>query len=351
MPAIHENITLNESFSTAMPENPQIYVIHIGKAGGTTLINSLQLGRVQSRQIKCRMKNTTSIGEDDDSCFNFLPRDSQLARHTIGYFHMWGVDRSNAERRWLLQSTNVFLFTVRDPIDRLISTYNYHRDYYRNATKYPQYKTFYTKCFPGGLDAMIDTLRNGTNKPCTKLGVKALTGGSGGGWHFQLNYQHYKKYSIDAWPNHSIAVIRTESMWEDLVHLDQVIGGEGELQGEGYKHTHGSEKYVVPYSDHLSPSNAVFLCCLIYQEMKAYQLMILKALNLDNLQKRKTLSDLMNHCQIKASKETDNMLGEPFSWNAFRHGQTCSDSLGDIKNEHMQDYATSWVRMARGYVK
>ena len=120
MPAIHEKITLNESFSTAMPENPQIYVIHIGKAGGTTLINSLQLGRVQSRQIKCRMKNTTSIGEDDDSCFNFLPRDSQLARHTIGYFHMWGVDRSNAERRGCCRAQMFFYL----PLEiRLIGLY------------------------------------------------------------------------------------------------------------------------------------------------------------------------------------------------------------------------------------
>lgn len=334
----------------SMPENPRIYIIHVGKAGGISLINSLQLiDRMLSDEIQCRM-NKTRDGEDDDACFSPTSDDSQLARHTIGYFHMWGVNRPEDERRWLLKKTNTFLFTARDPIDRLISSYNYHRDYFQNTTKHANYKRFYKDCFPRGLDAMIDILRNDKDNSCTKLGLRALTGGFGGGWHFELNYQYYKKYSMDAWPNHAVAVVRTEHMQQDLAQLDELLGGKGQFKDE--KHAHGSGRYAVPYSAHLSPSNTVFLCCLIYREMEAYQTMILKAFNLDDFQKRDSLSNLLNRCQIKKASEGNDLLQKPFPWASFRLGETCTGFLGDVENERKPgaDYVTTLLQSARGYV-
>lgn len=317
--------------SMLMPKNPRIYLIHVGKAGGMSLINSLRLGRTLG-SVKC-MVNKTRHGEDDTSCYNHLPGDSQLTRHIMGYFHMWGAALPKEERSWLLNNTNIFLFTLRNPIDRLISTYNYHRELYDNVTKYPRYKKFHKDCFPDGLGAMVDVLQNGTDIVCTKLGVDTLSGRSSqsgaGGWHFLLNYQHYKKYTLDKWPNHTVAAIRTENMWDDVMQLDQMLGGTGAFgKVAGWKHTHGSEKYIVPYNDDISPSNTLFLCCLVYEEIETYQLMILKAVNLHDSQKRQVLSNLMKQCQIKTTGTEP--LEEPFSWESFHQGETCIDSLVNI---------------------
>lgn len=321
LPSPNANVTIEtERFSTTiMPEKPRVYFIHVGKAGGMTLVTSLKLLRTVAA-VGCSLNNK---GEDGyNSCYSHLPGDSQLRRHTMGYFHMSGSRYTKEGKDWLLNNTNVFLFTVRDPIDRLISAYNYHRNEYKNFTKHRRYKPFYNQCFPGGLDAMVDTLRKGSDTMCTKLGLNVLSRGDGrGGSHFKCNYQYYKKYTIDAWPNHTVAVIRTEQMWEDTIYLDKVLGGTGEFQSAGSKYTHGSENYTASAS--LSQSNAFYLCCLIYQELEAYQQMILGAFNLNDSQKHETLSNLLNRCQIKASDKV--MLEEPFSWEEFGQGRTCPE--------------------------
>jgi hypothetical protein len=120
-------------------------------------------------------------------------------------------------------------------------------------------------------------------------------------------------------------------MWEDVIHLDQVLGGTGNYgKMEGFKVTHGSENFTGAHSTDISTSNTVFLCCLISREIEVYQQMILKALNLDDEQKRETLNDLLGRC-LTTSEEKD-VLQHPFSWRAFRQGEICSDPLSNLSD-------------------
>jgi len=89
--------------------------------------------------------------------------------------------------------------------------------------------------------------------------------------------------------------------------------------------SHGSEKFTFPhYSTDISTSNTALLWCWIYREMEVYQQIILKALNLDDEQKRVTLNDLLSRCLI-IPKEKD-VLKHPFSWKTFRQGGMCEKS-------------------------
>jgi hypothetical protein len=339
----------------AMPLNPLIYFIHVGKTGGTTLVKSLQLNRTVGA-VKCmvtklnrgRRRQDAGLGYYGDKipCYKHSQNESQLVRHIAGFFHMRGVGLSHEERTWLLNNTNVFLFAIRDPIDRIISSYNYHINTYHNATQFPQFQPFYTQCFDGGLNAMVDTLENGppnlskllelflkgNGKACAKMGVDALSGhGPQGGFHFRLNYQYYKGYTVDEWPGHAVAVIRTEEMWADIIHLDHILNGTGDFSKHlGFKDTHGSEDYLVPYRSDIDVSNAIFLCCLIFKEMEAYQQLVLSAINLDDTQKRETLNNLLSRCHIKALK--NDPVNHPFSWRAFRRGRICTGSLHHVRN-------------------
>lgn len=291
------------------------------------------------------MVNKSLVGEDNSSCYSHSPIASQLERCTLGYYHMWGFGLDEEERMWLLNNTNVFLFTVREPIDRLISAYNFHRNLFYAGDTANQYPLFYKECFPHGLDATVNTLRYEASKACKKLGVEVLRGEKfhGGGRHFRLNYEYYRRKTIDIRPNHAIAVIRTEQLWEDVIHLDGVLGGTGDFgKSHGVKNNHGSDSYNVPYSADLSASNAIFLCCLIFKEMEAYQQLILRAVNLDDTQKRETLNHLLHRCQIKASE--NDPLNHPFQWQIFRQGRTCIGALERVMTSaDKADVNFEWV--------
>ncbi len=353
---------VQEASNISMPKSPRIYLIHVGKAGGTTLTRALMLDNttasgynVAARAVKCMVEKETksrfssglfskrNVGPDRNigdweqgtsACYKYPPGISQLTRHTLGVYHMQGHPYSNEEKAWLLHNTNMFLFTVRDPIERLVSAYNYHRNqfksYYRLVGGFPQYAKFYEQCFPVGLDAMIDDLRNGTSVECVTMGMKALLGKIGdGGDHFEFNYEHYWKYALGQRPNYPVAVLRIEHVWEDVIHLDQDLGGTGNFSNvEGSKFSHGSEKFTEPRDTDIGISNTVFLCCLISHEIELYQLLILKALNLADEQKRETLNDLLNRCHIQ-TREND-VLDHPLSWPVFRRGEECSGLLGNV---------------------
>ena len=172
-----------------VPDDPRIHFIHIGKAGGITFEGSLGLHR-KIGEVKCNVRNK----DGTNNCSVNKAKDSQLFNHTIGKYHMWGGNYNKEEKEWMLNNSNVFLYTVRHPIDRLISTYNYHRDYYSNATQFAGFAKFHHECFPSGMDHMISTLQksNDTERSCIDLGKKVLTAQiRSGGWHFQLGYEFY----------------------------------------------------------------------------------------------------------------------------------------------------------------
>ena len=315
------------TLSLVVPANPLIYFIHVGKAGGTTLVTALRLKEIAggsgTHGVLCMDKRGIS------SCYNHSSGVSQLTQHTLGYFHAKGGGRKNRKgRAWLLNNTNMFLFNVRDPIGRLISAFNYHRQCpYRRGRKcgYGQ-DPICRMCFSEGFSEMVETLQNGVVE-CSKIGVDALLGRIGScGDHFEFNYEHYWKYSVGQRPDHAIAVVRMEHMWDDIIQLDQLFGGTGNFGTfQEVKITHRSEKNAVFLSTDISDTNTIFLCCLIAREIEIYQQLILKAWNLDAIQKRKSLNNLLDRCLIEPSGD---ILELPFSWKGFQLGATCRKSLG-----------------------
>ena len=189
-----------------------------------------------------------------------------------------------------------------------------------------KYKRF-IDCFPLGINDTVNVLRtriphNNTEKQCGTLGLNILKGKTfGGGPHFKLNYNFYNEYTIKKYINHSVAVIRTEYMWDDIIKLEKALGGLGDFKSVGFKHSHGSEKYEL--DARISIPNTIYLCCLLYEDIEIYQQLIMKSINLNGLQKRESLSNLMTRCQINEMNGTD-LLDEPFSWEAYSKSSTCN---------------------------
>ena len=310
-----------------MPNDTRIEFIHIGKTGGVTILKSFDLFRKRS-EVKCivakpRVNTTANISP----CNTNRAHDSKIYNHTIGHYHMYGANMKKDEKDWLLHNSNTFLYTIRGPIARIISADNYHREEYNTMDNYKlKYKRF-VDCFPLGINDTVNVLRtriphNNTEKQCGTLGENVLKGKTfGGGPHFKLNYNFYNNYTIKKYINHSVAVIRTEYMWDDIIKLEQALGGSGNFKNIGFKHSHGSEKYGM--DARLSIPNKIYLCCLLHEDIEIYQQLILKSINLNGLQKKESLSNLMTRCQINEMEGID-LLDEPFSWTVYSKSTTCN---------------------------
>lgn len=361
LPPIVNNSILTSS-TIIVPKNPRIYFIHVGKAGGTTVVTALRLKEIAGNSsvhhgILCKDKRGISYCYNQSSSSDDI---SQLTQHILGYFHMKGGGKNRKYqkgRTWLLKKSNMFLFNVRSPIERLISAFNYHQHcpYPHLVTRGCGQDSICKRCFNAqDFNAMIEStsrkhLTIATNEECSTIGMDALLGRFNScGNHFQFNYAHYWKYAIGQRPNHSVAVVRMEHMWDDISQLDQLLGGTGNfgtVHGTKITHRENSNKTTLFDTDggnnistRISDTNRIFLCCLIAQEIEIYQQLILKAWNLLANQKYDSLSDMLNQCLIKPSENY--VLDYPFSWKAFQQGATCQKSLRWHASSQAEEQAT-----------
>jgi hypothetical protein len=126
--------------TTDTVQGPIILMIHIGKTGGETTKHILSIG-CQSMMNRRRKQ----------SCRHWLPRNrngqySQLSKHTYGYYHCDKMIVAPHIQQQLRSSPTTFtlpdmvaqfdsyLFTIRHPVDRIWSWYNYVHPQY--CTKY-----------------------------------------------------------------------------------------------------------------------------------------------------------------------------------------------------------------------
>jgi hypothetical protein len=69
--------------------------------------------------LTCNMQRTKTEKEITDCIDKRYDKDDLLARQTRYYMHMWAYEKGDLEK-----STS-FLYTARNPVERLISTYKY----------------------------------------------------------------------------------------------------------------------------------------------------------------------------------------------------------------------------------
>ena len=351
------NAPKTDIMTSDMPENPRMFLIHVGKAGGVSLDSAIEW-RNREKAVACRMEKNRNH-ENEESCYK-PPKQGEPAfsRKLVARIHVHSPLINKTEERWLLDNTNIFLFTIRDPIDRIISAYNYHRHQLEEqvinwekennqsidwaAKKYPKLKMranvkipFYRKCFPNGLDHFVEVMQyNGTDSvilKCQILGLEVLRNRKRGrafkgGAHFLHNYRRYASRTIYKRPDKSIAVIRTKHLWDDVISLDKSFGGDGYFKMKGRKYSHGSQGWTgaAKYTAALQPSNAKYLCCLIYDEIKVYQHLVLRSFNLNDTEKRETMMETLNQCQI--GDTSDDSFHLPFSFTSY-YKNTCEKEI------------------------
>lgn len=117
-----ENDTITWPFASS--NDVFIYLMHVGKAGGKSLYEALNVTRIKTRflpGIDCR------IQQNNVSACPYKEAPFQLSKRLMGHFHLYGHGYTQQHVKWLHKHTNLLLFTVRNPVDRLVSAWNYHR--------------------------------------------------------------------------------------------------------------------------------------------------------------------------------------------------------------------------------
>ena len=141
----------------------------------------------------------------------------------------------------------------------------------------------------------------------------------------RFNIKFYKEETIDKYPEKQVFVIRTERYWDDLMDLDKLIGGTGDLPGVGSRDSHGSEDSWAskPQVARVSQSGYQKLCCVLHAEIKAYETILLRAENLNKQAKQRTMNSVYEKCGISVPW---------FEWNRvclqqIEHDRTNSQNL------------------------
>lgn len=302
-----------------------ISLIHIGKAGGVSLrrltVIHCKLFFRHKRWDGTRQENIQKCIEK-----HFPDPQAVLSHQTQYYFHIEEYNTTQLE-----QSTS-FLMTLRNPVDRIISTYRYshpgncnggNRDevwkprgcqaaVHRNKTGLIQNEIFY-KCFPSPAmedfaQSLLKPWKRNQNKDwgdslsmderrnCRYLAREMVQGYGtyGSGPHMLYNYAYYAHHSVWQYPDKEVFGIRTEHEWEDTVELDRLLGGNGNLK-ENREVSHGSESLL---SSPLSTEAYQKICCALETEIEVYQDILQRVVNLNARAKRESMETIKTKCGV-----------------------------------------------------
>jgi len=311
--ATAENIV---QFMPLQKENLSLAIMHVGKTGGTTLGSNLFL-------VGCATKLNP---KQRDICFKEFygtgVPESALSRHTKVIVHATKV-----APRQETKSINGFIFTAREPISRLESSYYFNSplhcvipskrpfsasqkecfDRKKMFNNEQSFRQFY-EYFPT-LEKLADELRiKHRNDTITKStgDINTTTTSSADVLkkyfqhigltvygHATMGYRHYERLAKTMNPNSNydnstnVFVIRTSSIWQDTERIDLMLGGTG-----NFSYLYNAKVDHIDKADRVNQTKLidgspeiVNVCCALLPEIQAYRRIVGRAMNLDAQEK------------------------------------------------------------------
>lgn len=163
-------------------DNSTILFVHVGKTGGET---------IQWRvKLSCKLRRSKLMKQECHQVFAGI-EESALSKATIGYFHC-----DKLRPKWALENATMFMFSLRNPVDRIISWFQYmHPDNcipnrpsaacnLKQDTN-PWGSIFYKQCFPSINDFVFSmkTRMIRHSKNCSELALQTVKGEGPEGMH------------------------------------------------------------------------------------------------------------------------------------------------------------------------
>ena len=311
------NITEQRSKLVYQNANRRIAFLHIGKTGGSTISIHLRNGCKKNTNLhhKCQFRGTE----------NWTINETIASYRTEEYFHMQYIPP---------EKYTTILTTVRNPITRFLSAFAFHHPMskpsmskQRMLNKQSQTYT----CFPSishllkaamGRKNFTKTL-NPIN--CTKAAQIAFgldptyttnqqMSRENHPWFNHMTFD-YRQYYKSMPPNKELLVMRTEHLHDDWVKVNHLLSPDREqwwtntqqLKNETYTKewpdvppfagTKRARDKQEPYrwKTH-SKQEREWLCHLLYDEIRIYFMIIMRAVNLDDDDLKEAVYDVQKSC-------------------------------------------------------
>lgn len=316
-------------------KNRSIVFVHVGKSGGMTFRSATAAACRKS--LKCHQR------------FFQNNQHNLLAIQTRSFFHLNHHDED------AIQRATSFVVPFRNPVDRIVSAYRFsHPENCLSsfesedkavqnvtATNGPQIRAcvakdqllqsptklrhVYQECFPSPAmenfaqsvmspwndDHLNHTTTKDQKRSCRRMARDMVMGrddnhhrhpGAAAAPQMQCNFEHYAQRSFDLYPDREVFGIRTEREWEDMVALDQLLGGSGIFRRNGAMQTHGSSRYA---PSPLSVQAYHKLSCVLEREIGIYlRTLHRRVLNLDVKTKQRHDEQLREKCGVHNTKNT-----------------------------------------------
>lgn len=195
-----------------------------------------------------------------------------------------------------------YLFSVRDPIARALSAFNYDRpDETSSKRDLDRLGPFYLGCPFYHFD---DLVKNGLTKHgqasnrCKRIAKNSLKGTLPhhmGPSHFEYNYQYY----YEALPqDKNILVIRNEHIEVDWNSAEVLLESS---TNTNVSFARANVNTWIDQSDlYISPESITTLCQVLCNEIQVYKKILRSAQNINEEEIHRSLIELMEKCPIEA---------------------------------------------------
>eukprot|EP00956_Cyclotella_meneghiniana_P039386 scaffold170964_cov126-Cyclotella_meneghiniana.AAC.1 len=269
----------------SVPTDKKTCFVHVGKTAGSTV------GCAIGFNLHCNNKVTAP------GVF------SQYATHMF-HSQMYNCEDDSA----------YFVFVVRNPLERMISAFNYDnpsKDWEKFRREYGEKhynfrKKLYMDCPFTTFDELAQrglSSHGDATDVCRLRAAAAIDGTEHFGCHFYFNYQfHLEAITQDA----TIMTIRTEHLIEDWNTVEYKLGGEEMLLGPNqtvlaHNNANNASGDKLKY---LSAESKTLICEKLCNEIQTYKKILRKSINLSEEQVMESIKELNESCPLIAFAET-----------------------------------------------
>jgi len=259
-----------------VPVDKRVCFVHIGKTAGRTLRHYLGF---------------RSSGSHNSMIL--LP--GNLGPYTTNIMH---VKYDTCAR----EKIGIYLFTVRDPLDRLLSWFTYERPNGKTMSKreMKRKKPLFIDCGFQTMEELGEKMSEGDRTECSRVAWRAVTGSQGYRTHNKMNYGYYwRKIPKNA----RIAAIRTEHLEQDWSSVERVSLQSQLPANTSYSFGKRNQSSKTKKDRYLSETARQNLCKGLCEEIQIYKMILRKAENLSPDDVVTSIKELAQNCPVQAAAE------------------------------------------------
>ena len=232
-----------------------------------------------------------------------------LPKYTTNLIH---VHRDSCRRE---KNIGLYLFTLRDPLHRLMSWFTYERptnvrDSTLSAHRLNRIHPLFVECGLETIAQLGEVMSSDSNSVCARRAWRAVTGAQGYAIHNQMNYGYYwNKLPRPAQRSARLAVIRTEHLEQDWYSVERVsLGYHGPIMDDDENNSNATismfgkrnESVKQKQDTALSELARRNLCAGLCREIQIYKRILQRAENLSPADVADSLRELEESCPRQA---------------------------------------------------